>query len=59
LKPFKGESAAAVKAKISELTDLNLFAEGSSKVAVDEFEPAILRWQAGMHPQDHKPGVYI
>jgi len=28
-----------------------------SKLAVDGFEPAILRWQAGMHPQDHKPGL--
>jgi len=31
-----------------KLSDLNLLAEGSSKVAVDGFEPAILRWQAGI-----------
>jgi len=41
--------------QFSEWTDLNLIDEGSSKVAVDGFEPAILRWQAGMHRQDHKP----
>jgi len=30
----------------------------SSKVAVDGFEPTILRWQAGMHPQDLREVVY-
>jgi len=44
------------KRQFSKWTDLNLLAEGSSKVAVDVFEPAILRWQAGVHTQDPKPG---
>jgi len=51
LKPFTRERAAAVKAPIQQIiriSDLNLLAEGSSKVAVDGFEPAILRWQAGI-----------
>jgi len=42
--------------QFNKWTDLNLLAEGSSKVAMDGLEPAILRWQAGMHPQDHKLG---
>jgi len=34
--------------QFSKLTDLNLLAVGWSKVAGDGFEPAILRWQAGI-----------
>jgi len=55
LKSFTKERGAAVKPPIQQMNQFNLLAEGSSKVAVDWFEPAILRWQAGMHPQDHKP----
>jgi len=33
------------------------FAEESSKLAVDEV--GILRWQAGMHPQDRKPSHLV
>jgi len=40
-------------------TDLNLLAEGSSKVAVDGFVPAILRWQTGLHPQGHMYGLSL
>jgi len=56
LKPFTRERAAAVKVPIQQKNDLNLHTEWISKVAVDGLEPAILGWQAGMHPQDHKPG---
>jgi len=58
LKPYTRERAAAVKAPIQQINrfKINILAEGSSKVAVDGFEPAILPRQAGMHPQDDKPG---
>jgi len=53
------KTSGSLKRQYSKLTDLNLLTEESIKVAVDQFEPAILPWQAGMHPQDHKPGCLL
>jgi len=41
------KTCGSLKRQYSKLTDLNLLAEESIKVAVDQFEPAILPWQAG------------